>query len=259
MEFPNLTPEQRKQVLMQWKHQQHQTHTVDISLSPHGDVLKDFLVYKGVWNPAITSARYHASYLFFNNERLFRDKRVLDMGCGTGIMGIVMGLYGADEVIMTDISEKAVKNSRENVRRFGLEKKAKVLQGDLFQHVKGTFDFIIFNQPFFQGYAPPRDTIFASMLAPPYLIENFLEAADEFLEGPPFSGGLSNEFANDITASRIAMPFYRKAASEGACSNDPSVQGTNHRYTVVPVFKTISKTGLQRGEISMYELFNRSH
>lgn len=41
-------------------------------------------------------------------------KRVLDMGCGTGILAILAKILGAGEVVGIDIDEWSVENSREN-------------------------------------------------------------------------------------------------------------------------------------------------
>jgi len=118
MELPNLNDEQRKQVLMQWREHQHENHEIDFEITPYGDVLKNFAIYSKVWNPNITSARYHASYLFHNSSRLFSEKSAIDMGTGTGLMGVIMGLYGASKVVLTDTSAHAFDNAVENIRKF---------------------------------------------------------------------------------------------------------------------------------------------
>jgi len=233
-ELPDLNHEQKEQVLKQWDQHQHETIEIDIELSGHGEKLKDFVVHKGVWNPAIVSARYHASYLYYNNTRLYEGKDVLDMGTGTGLMGVVMGIGGAKSVVMSDISKCAVANAKENSKKFKIENKVQVTQGDLFENVSGTFDFIVFNHPFFGDKPPEGDTIAASMLAPNDLIERFLKEAPKYLN----SGGI------------IMMPYYIKAGE----SNNPVIQGPKHGFKVDTVFKSISNSGLQTGEITIHEL-----
>ncbi|ALI99299.1 50S ribosomal protein L11 methyltransferase [Rufibacter tibetensis] len=44
-------------------------------------------------------------------------KRVLDMGCGTGILAIMAKLLGAQEVVAVDIEDWTVENARENADR----------------------------------------------------------------------------------------------------------------------------------------------
>ncbi len=46
-----------------------------------------------------------------------RGKRVLDMGCGTGVLGIYASRLGADRVVGVDIDQWAYENALENVER----------------------------------------------------------------------------------------------------------------------------------------------
>nr|VFJ88626.1 MAG: Aspartate ammonia-lyase [Candidatus Kentron sp. H]VFJ90736.1 MAG: Aspartate ammonia-lyase [Candidatus Kentron sp. H]VFJ96878.1 MAG: Aspartate ammonia-lyase [Candidatus Kentron sp. H] len=56
--------------------------------------------------------------------------KVLDMGTGSGIVGILCGLRGAKEVTLADYSHAAVAQARENARLNGVE--ASTLQSDRF-------------------------------------------------------------------------------------------------------------------------------
>ncbi len=58
-------------------------------------------------------------------------KSVLDMGCGSGILGITAVKLGANEVVLSDIDEQALTASRENARLNGVEDKCKIIGGDL--------------------------------------------------------------------------------------------------------------------------------
>jgi ribosomal protein L11 methyltransferase len=44
----------------------------------------------------------------------FRNKRVLDMGCGTGVLAILAKKLGASDILAIDIDEWSVQNSAEN-------------------------------------------------------------------------------------------------------------------------------------------------
>ena len=62
-------------------------------------------------------------------ERDLSGYRVLDNGCGTGVLGIFAAKRGADSVLAIDIDDKSVENTRENAARNGVEIETK--QGTL--------------------------------------------------------------------------------------------------------------------------------
>ena len=72
-------------------------------------------------------------------------KRVLDCGCGTGILGIVTAKYGAKEVVAYDIDEWSVNNAQHNAELNEVE--LDVLEGDkrVLSHVNGVFDYVLAN------------------------------------------------------------------------------------------------------------------
>lgn len=77
--------------------------------------------------------------------------RVLDLGCGWGPVGVILG--GKDpslSIVMSDINARAAELSRENLRLNGITN-AQVLQSDGFEAVEGDFDFIITNPPIRAG------------------------------------------------------------------------------------------------------------
>lgn len=75
----------------------------------------------------------------------FLNKRVLDMGCGTGILAILSKKLGAKEVIGIDIDEWSVENSIENcsVNKFP-EIQIKLGNVDLLKN-ESSFDIILAN------------------------------------------------------------------------------------------------------------------
>lgn len=72
----------------------------------------------------------------------FREKRVLDMGCGTGVLGILALKMGAYSVAGIDIDEWAVTNTRENAGLNAVD--MPVIQGDA-NAIDGMFDVILAN------------------------------------------------------------------------------------------------------------------
>lgn len=75
-----------------------------------------------------------------------KGKRVLDCGCGTGILSIVAAKCGAKDVVAYDIDEWSVENTRHNAQLNNVEN-IEVLQGDsrVLSHVSGVFDVIVAN------------------------------------------------------------------------------------------------------------------
>lgn len=75
-----------------------------------------------------------------------RGLRVLDCGCGTGILGIAASKLGATEVVGFDIDEWSVDNARHNAELNGVEN-LNVLHGDahVLNHVSGIFDMVLAN------------------------------------------------------------------------------------------------------------------
>ena len=73
-------------------------------------------------------------------------KRMLDIGCGSGILSVAGLLLGADSAVAVDIDALAVKTARENGETNGFcAPRYTVLQGSLTDRVTGQFDIIAAN------------------------------------------------------------------------------------------------------------------
>lgn len=79
------------------------------------------------------------------NNNLYQ-KRVLDCGCGTGILGIVAAKLGASEVVGYDIDEWSVDNAKHNAKLNGINN-MEVYFGNasVINHISGVFDIILAN------------------------------------------------------------------------------------------------------------------
>ena len=75
------------------------------------------------------------------------DRKVLDLGCGTGRLAIGAAFLGAREAIGVDIDKTAVKMALENSFDVGLKEKTQWITGDV-DSVQGNFDTVLQNPPF---------------------------------------------------------------------------------------------------------------
>jgi len=85
------------------------------------------------------------SYLLVRSMELSPGERMLDMGCGSGIVG----LHGAKKgalVTAVDINPKAVDCARANALKNHIE--MEVVHSDIFLDVEGQFDVMAFNPPY---------------------------------------------------------------------------------------------------------------
>lgn len=74
------------------------------------------------------------------NEAALRGTRVLDYGCGSGILAIAAARFGAAEVVAVDIDPAAVGATADNARRNGVG-----LQAGLPETAHGGFDVVLAN------------------------------------------------------------------------------------------------------------------
>ncbi len=68
------------------------------------------------------------------------SERILEVGCGSGLIAAVIKVNTKAEIIGIDINPHAVKCAKEN--------ELEVIRGDLLGCIKGKFDIIIFNPPY---------------------------------------------------------------------------------------------------------------
>jgi ribosomal protein L11 methyltransferase len=71
-------------------------------------------------------------------------KRILDMGCGTGVLGIYACMHGAARVLGVDNDQWAYENALENIKRNGINN-MDVRLGDVGVLYKENFDMILAN------------------------------------------------------------------------------------------------------------------
>ena len=71
--------------------------------------------------------------------------KVIDVGCGSGILGLAAAKLGARDVLAIDLDELAVKVARENTEKNNLSDKVRVVHGDLLEKADEMADVIVAN------------------------------------------------------------------------------------------------------------------
>ena len=76
-------------------------------------------------------------------------KRILDLGTGSGILGITLAAEQVDAVVVvTDISRAALLVAKTNAKRHDVEDRIEFIESDWFDSLHGKFDLIISNPPY---------------------------------------------------------------------------------------------------------------
>ena len=93
------------------------------------------------------TAHHATTYMMLSYlaELPLEGRRVLDMGCGTAVLGILAKMRGADYVEGIDIDEWAYNNAMENVQRNGVEMTIRIGDASLLANQSDKFDLIIAN------------------------------------------------------------------------------------------------------------------
>ena len=76
---------------------------------------------------------------------LKENDAVLDVGCGSGILGIATLLLGADFAVGVDIDATAVKTAKENAEINGVADRFTAICGSFTEKVEGKYDIVLAN------------------------------------------------------------------------------------------------------------------
>lgn len=112
-----------------------------------------------------------------------RGRKVLELGTGAGLAGILCALRGA-EVVCTDINPHAARLARKNAKKNGVGARVEVVMTNLFDGISGRFDLVLFNPPHLpteEGDLTRDPWLDASVCGGP----DGLEVARRFLGGLP--------------------------------------------------------------------------
>lgn len=81
----------------------------------------------------------------FLDDLVKGNESVLDLGCGTGILGIVAAKLGASKVTCVDIDEAACRIAKENISNNHVSELINVVNGELSDVEKKEYDIVIIN------------------------------------------------------------------------------------------------------------------
>ena len=82
-------------------------------------------------------------------ERFLQPKmKVLDFGCGTGVLGIACVKLGAKSVMAVDNDPWAIENTRENIKRNNVQRQMTVRLGSVSAIPRSKYDLIVANIDF---------------------------------------------------------------------------------------------------------------
>ncbi len=84
---------------------------------------------------------------YLKNEN--RPLKVLDVGCGYGFIGIVLGKVLNTKVTLIDINKRAVHLAERNIKENNVT--GEVLVSDVYENIKDKYDCIITNPPIRAG------------------------------------------------------------------------------------------------------------
>lgn len=150
------------------------------------------------------SHRFRSTALLIESLKDYAsEKTVIDMGCGSGIVGLCAMSFGAKRAILADVSKPAVHNACLNRSILGYSADAvEVYESDCFESVPVVeADIIVFNPPFHSAVAPATSHPLEKALYDPSFrtLSHFLTNARRY--GRP--------------QSRILIAFSNKGDIEG--------------------------------------------
>ncbi len=103
---------------------------------------RNYYVDKNVLIPRLETELVCEQALKYITEK----SKVLDLCCGSGVLGITAQLEKGANVTLADVSKDALKVAKYNAKN--LKAKVKSVQTDMFAKVKGKYDVILCNPPY---------------------------------------------------------------------------------------------------------------
>ena len=96
----------------------------------------------GSGNHATTKQCLEALCLVYQKDQ---PKRVLDLGCGTGILAVASAKLGAETVLAVDYSNLAVETAERNCQINGVKSRVEVAEGEALDYLNWESDLLLAN------------------------------------------------------------------------------------------------------------------
>lgn len=108
-------------------------------------------VFPGVLSPRLS----HAPDALMSKWRIENSDKILDLGCGCGVLGICALNAGANSLTALDINPQAVENTNFNLRELDLDSLGEARLSNVYEALKPgeKFDVIIFAAPYWDRKA----------------------------------------------------------------------------------------------------------
>lgn len=137
-----------------------------------------------VVHPDVYAPDFFSDTAWFSSQLIgiVGDKTLLEIGTGTGTIGLICALNGAS-VVATDINEKAITNATENAKLLSLD--VPMIYSDVFEGLSNQkrFDFIFWSHPFNNVSSPVDDVLLRSGMDYKYgSLEKYISAGYDFLK-----------------------------------------------------------------------------
>jgi 16S rRNA G1207 methylase RsmC len=167
----------------------------------------NLMIHEGVFSPDFLKT--NSSSMILNNLPDVDSKDVLDVGCGSGVIGIYCAIKGARRVLSVDVNEKAINNTKENAVRNKVSDIVSVKESDLLDSVSGKFDFIF-------GNLPIVDSAWDLKVSTVDLLEKFLEQSMKHLNknGKVFFAWCSSQDVEPVKKCLLDAKYFFKETKE---------------------------------------------
>lgn len=129
----------------------HDIHELRVRLL---DTPMTFLTDAGVFSKRMVD---YGSQVLLSALELEAGKRLLDVGCGYGPLGLTLGKVFGVQATLIDINSRALDLARANAEKNQVN--ARIFQSNVYEDVEGNFDYIVSNPPIRAGKSVVHEII----------------------------------------------------------------------------------------------------